>query len=135
MISREWWKNYFRILRGTIVRSPDSVQPIHDNFKAFSKWWLELVRNVLVTGGLVSLASKSDSAVLSVFAAFTMGALVCYTLVETNRYEIKLADNVASPAWTKGLSVILTLCITLSLTTWVIKAFLAIMVALPVIGK
>jgi len=135
MTSREWWKDYFRILRGTIVRSPDSVQPIHDNFKAFSKWWLDLVRNVLVTGGLASLASKSDSVVLMVFSAFTMGALVCYTLVETNRYEIKLADGVASPAWTKALSLVATFAITLMLSVWVVKAFLAIMAALPDIGK
>jgi hypothetical protein len=134
---REWWKNYLRILGGSIVRSPESVQPIHDGWKAFCKWWLELVRNILVTGGLISLASKANSPVLTVFAALTMGALVCYTLVETNRYEIKLADGVMPPAWTKALSMIFTIAITLSLTTWVVRALLAIMAALPtvVVGK
>ena len=132
---KEWWKSYFQILRGQIVRTPEEVQPIHDWFRAITKWWLDLVRNVIITAGLVSLAAKSDSTVLQLFSAVTLGALVCFTLVETNSYEFKLADGVLSPAWTKAFSRVLTLLITLCLTYWVVRAFLAIMSALPSLSR
>jgi hypothetical protein len=131
---KNWFVNDYKALAGLIVRTSDEVQPIHDWFKAASKWWLDLVRNILVACGLLAIAIKSESKVLWLFSGVTLVALVCFIMVEANRYEIRLPDGVTSPKITRAASQVFTLLVTLWLSSWILRAILTLVDTLPMPG-
>ena len=51
--------------------------------RTFTKWWLDLMRNIIVVAVLLFLAKKSDSWPLTIIAYVSFGAVVLYCLTYT----------------------------------------------------
>jgi hypothetical protein len=54
-----------------------------EKVRAITKWWLDLMRNVVVVSVLLYLARKSDGWPLTIVAYASFGALVLYCLTYT----------------------------------------------------
>jgi hypothetical protein len=54
-----------------------------EKLRAFSKWWLDLMRNVVVVSVLLYLARKSDGWPLTIVAYLSFGSLILYCLTYT----------------------------------------------------
>jgi hypothetical protein len=54
-----------------------------EKIRALTKWWLDLMRNVVVVSVLLYLAKKSDYWPLTIAAYVSFGALVLYCLTYT----------------------------------------------------
>jgi hypothetical protein len=51
--------------------------------QAFTKWWLDLMRNLVVVAVLLYLARKSDNSLLTIVAYASFAAVVLYCLTFT----------------------------------------------------
>lgn len=54
-----------------------------EKVRAFTKWWLDLMRNLIVVAALLYLAKKSDSLSLTVVAYASLGAVILYCMTYT----------------------------------------------------
>jgi hypothetical protein len=54
-----------------------------EKVRAFTKWWLDLMRNVIVVAVLLYLAKKSDSWLLTIIAYASFAAVILYCLTYT----------------------------------------------------
>ena len=79
--SQNEFANFFRRIFGGAFRTDEEKKVFGEKFRAFTKWYFDLLKNIVLISSLLFLAKKSDSKLL-IFIA-TMSGFLLFLHIES----------------------------------------------------
>jgi hypothetical protein len=85
-----WFPRLKTYLSGVVWRHEEALQINTRNIRALIRWFFDLVKNVLIVGGLKFLAVRSDSVVLKVVGVAAFASILVYCVTYMQTWQVRL---------------------------------------------
>jgi len=92
------------------------------HIRALTKWWLELVRNLLVVSAFYFLALKSDSTVLKILAQLSLLVFLAYFSTWQNTFSFRFFPYIKNPKVNFWFNLVVWLAICMPIYFFIIIA-------------
>jgi hypothetical protein len=96
-------------LQKAIEPHDPSIPPVMAGTRSFAKWWMELVRNLIVVAALQYFAGRSNNLALKVFSIITL--VILWGYLSTYLYSWVLTFNPFHPIKNQRLQFILLIVV------------------------
>jgi hypothetical protein len=95
-----WFARLKAYLSGVVWRHEEPIQKNTRNIRALIRWLFDLVKNILIVGGLKFLAIKSGSVVLSLVGIVAFASIMLYCVTYMQTWQLRLFH----PWWPNNLA-------------------------------